>query len=224
VIIMSVIESASGTQLEVDPSFKALRASLRPLEYRPAGQGHIGGIYRGAWSTGLVTGVAAAGPLVSVRWADADRVLVLLRAIVQATLTTAFGAAQETSVDLVRANNFKVANTGGTGVAPLGASNKLSPGMGDSQIADLRVATTAALGGGTLTADEHAVAAAILALGNTAGASVSATLFDAIAGAEHPLEFLPGQGFQIRNLFAQGATGVVRFNFSLVWAEIPRPY
>jgi hypothetical protein len=221
---MAVVESPSNSRVlqEVDPSFAAARLSLRPLEFKQY-NGHLGGHYRAALSTGLVTGVAAGGALVSFRWTNPDRVAVLLRAIVQASLTTAFGTAQETSVDLVRVNAFTAPDTGGTAVA-LGNDARLSPNMGPSQVSDLRVATTAALGAGTGVAESAALGASILPLGNTLGASARDVLFDALAGQEHPLVLTPGSGFRIRNLFAQGATGVVRFNFSLLWAEVPSSY
>lgn len=222
---MATIESPTSSRVlaEVDPTYLALRTSLRPLDWKAHLAGHIGGHYRRAMSTGLVTVVAGAGGLLSFRWTNSDRVAVLLKAIVQATVATAFTTAQETSVDLVRVNGFSASDSGGTAHA-LSNDDKLSPDMNPSQIADLRVATTAALTPGTGSEEGGAQAAAILSLGNTLGASASAVLFDAIAGAEHPLVLQASSGFRIRNLFTQGAVGVVRFNFTLVWAEIPTRY
>jgi hypothetical protein len=219
-----VIESKTDpkVQLEVDPTYFAQRSSLRPLEYRShaAAGPRVGGHYRPFFSTGLVTGVAAAGALLSLRWANSERNLILLKAIVQATLTTAFGTAQETSVDLVRVNDFTAPDTGGTAIV-LGNACRLAPDMQPLEAAALNVATTAALGAGAGNVEAFPFGTSILSLGNTLGASAGGVLFDAMAGQEHPAIFSANSGFRIRNLFAQGATGVVRFNFGLVLAVVP---
>ena len=225
---MAVIESKDDAKVQaaVDPTYYALRAGLRPIEYgsHAAAGPRVGGHYRCALSTGLVTGVAAGGALLSLRWTNNERQLVLLRALVGATIATAFGTAQESSVDLVKVNEFTGSDTGGT-AHDLGNTCRLSPDMQPALLGDLRVATTAALGAGTGTEEARAMGACILPIGNALGASVNnQVLFDAMAGQEHPLVLGPNQGFRIRNLFAQGATGVVRFNFQLVFAVIPGLY
>ena len=219
---MATVEGFSNSKvgLEVDETFGAGRMSLRPIDYKQW-RGHIGGHYRMARSTGLVTGVAAAGALLSFRWNNADRAALLLRVIAHATLTTAFAAAQETSIDLVKMSAMPASDSGGTAI-DLVNDNRLSHFMQRALVTDLRIADAAALGAGAgNVAEGNALAAAVFGLGNTAGASAQDVLFDAIAGQEHPIELSAGTGFRIRNLFAQGAAGVVRFTFSLVWAEVP---
>lgn len=219
-----LIESPSehATELEVDPSFAAARVSLWPTDYSNGEL--VGGHYRVAPSTGLVTGAAAAGALLSLRWADANRGFALLRAIVQAVVTTpSYPSPPEFSVDLVRVKNFTVADTGGTGIT-LGDENRLSARMGNSQVADLRVATTGALTNGTGTAEAVAKATALLRMDNVQGSTAREVLFDAAAGVEHPFELQAGQGFRIRLKEAQGTSGVTKFHFVLVWAEVPKRF
>jgi hypothetical protein len=219
---MSLIESPTldNVQAEVDPTFKALRAALAPLEYQRGGI--AGGHFRLSFTTGLVTGVAAAGAIFSLRWADPDRLFALLRLKVKATLTTAFTAAQENSLDLVKLTSYTVADTGGTDLlATLGSSGKKRSSMQNSQLAGLRIATTAALTNGTATADAHPMTRALLNIGNTALNVAEATMFDAIAGQESPLFIGHQEGLRLRILEAQGAAGVVRFIVEMDGAEIP---
>src|SRR5688572_26177719 len=105
--------SSSKVGMEVDPTFGAGRVSLRPIDYQQFNGSHFGGHFRVAKQTNLVTGVAAGGALLSLRWNNPDRVFVLLRADVAATLTTVFAAAQETSVDLVRVGAMPASDGGG---------------------------------------------------------------------------------------------------------------
>lgn len=220
-----VLESPVDPRVQqmVDRSFAAARASLRPLEFRSESGEVVGGHYKISFVSGLVTGVAAGGALASLRWEKADRLFVLLRLRAFATIGVAFTTAQETSLDLVKLSNFVLADTGGTSLLPLGSSCRKRLDMAPSQIADFRVATTAALGVAATapTVDAAALSASVLSLGNALGASASDVLFDAIAGQEHPLILAALEGFRVRNAFAQGAVGEVRFRFVMDWAEVP---
>lgn len=218
---MPVIESPSNdrVQQEVDPTFAAARVSLRPLDIQ-SHAGAVGGHYRGAWSSGLTTGVAAGGALLSLRWSDVERQLVLQRVLAAAVIDTAFTTAQEVSLDLVRVRPFSVADTGGTPIV-LGDALRAGPDMRASTIADLRIATTAALTPGTGTEEAHPLGAVVLPIGNVVGAAAQAPLFELLVGAGHPLILRGGEGFRIRNRFAQGAVGVVRFTLTLELAQVP---
>src|SRR5687767_810480 len=111
---MGLIESPSSSQvqLEIDRTYSAARASLRPLEY--ATKDLVGGHYRTAARSGNATIIAAGGAIVSARNVSADRQVVLQRIIANAVVGTAFGTAQEVSVDLVRTINAVAGDTGGT--------------------------------------------------------------------------------------------------------------
>jgi hypothetical protein len=222
---MSVIESPNDPRilLEVDPSFGAARFSVRPIEYRTKDGSLVGGHYRTSFSTGLTTGIAAAGALASMRWTSDNLLFVLGRLRAFAVISTAFTTGQETSVDLVKMNGFTAADSGGTDLLPAiaaGAGRKRGT-MQPSRIQDLRVAGAAALGAGTGTPDGAACGAAVLNTGNVVGAAAAEELMHIGAMAEHPLTLAKNEGFRIRNLFAQGAVGVVRFTFVMDWAEVP---
>jgi hypothetical protein len=206
----------------IDRSFAAARASLRPLEFRSESGELVGGHYRIGMATGLTTILNAGDAILSARFASKDRVGVLLRLKASATISTAFGTAQETSLDVVKVNNFAAVDTGGTSQLPLGNSCRKSAAMQPADINDLRVATTLALGlGSGSVADAKPFGFGVIPVGNAVGASASEMLFDAIAGVEHPMVLANNEGFRARLGFTQGATGVVRFTFVMDWAEVP---
>lgn len=205
------------TQAEVDRTFAALRASLRPLEFRT--KDLAGGHYRGSFTSVGTTVLNANDVVFSMRWAAVDRLFVLKRLRAAMSLTTAFGAAQENALDLVKAREFTAANTGGTAVT-LGSGYKLGPNMGNSQIADLRYSGATALGGGTVAVDS-VIGRLALGMGNTVGNAAEGDLFSFVPGVDHPLALQALEGIQARIAITQGATGVVKIVWTMEWAEIP---
>lgn len=214
-----IIESPSDprVQAEVDRSTLAARVSLRPHEWRAGSV--LGGHYRAAVVSGLTTVLAANDRILSLRWAQSDRLFVLKRLIVQASVQTVFGTAQENAVDLVKLTGFTAPDTGGTAVV-LGGGYKLAPFYGNSEIADLRVSGATALGAGTSTVDSIQGRSA-LNLANTLGAAAESKLYDHKAGVGSPLTLSPNEGFNVRIAITQGAAGVIRFVFTIEWAEVP---
>lgn len=211
------------TEAQVDPSFNAFRASLRPLDHQNVG-GIIGGHYRVGLKTGAATVIAAAGAIFSARWSDPTRLMVVQRVMVGFNITTGFTTAQVIDLDLVPVRGFSVADTGGTAIA-LGTSNKKRFNMNNSLVADMRIATTAALGAGTGTADANALALASCGAMNAnnaiGGFSPLVPLLDSLAGQEHPLVLAANEGFRIRIATTMGAAGVGNFSVAVDWAEVP---
>lgn len=215
--------SNADTEAQVDPTFKALRASLRSLDFIDAA-GVVGGHYRVGAKSGSATVIAAAGAIFSFRCSDPARICAINRVQVGFLPTTGFTAAQSVDVDLVRVTGFTASDTGGTAIVP-GSANKKRTAMGNSLVADARIATTAALGAGTGTADANPLAVA------TVGAQTGATnittvfpvqaLFDSLPGQEHPLILLANEGFRIRLATTMGAAGVGNFTVNVDWAELP---
>lgn len=205
-------------QAEVDPTHQGIRASLRPLDH--SHDGVIGGHFKVAVTTGLTTIIAAADSILSLRWTNTERHLVLARIQAFANIATAFGTAQEVSLDLVKVTGFSGSDSGGTSIA-LGSTCRKGPGMQPSRVGDLRVATTAALTLGTGTADANPLTKTMFALPNTLGLSAESVLFDVANGNEHPVVLEANEGLRIRIGLTQGAAGVVRYTFVLDWAEVP---
>jgi hypothetical protein len=218
-----------GTEALIDPTFGALRMKLSPSEY--GNQGVYGGHYQAAAVTGALTGVGAAGAIFSMRWAavaGGPSFTLLKRVQLAWALTTAFTSPQVIDFDIVRATAFTASDTGGTALTPfVGNSNKVrSSLMNTSQMTDMRIASTAALGAGTRTQDANAFG--YLAEGpqtatNTAFSTAIGLmdLYKEDAIAQHPQMFGNNEGFQIRAVTAMGATGVIKAYVVLTWAEVP---
>src|SRR5215471_19307473 len=117
---MAVIQDPQDPtiQMKVDPTYNAARMSLMPRDWSENAP-HIGCHAKASYRTGLVTGVAAAGAIFSMRWANAQFNLLLQRLSITANLQTQFTTPQEMSVDVTRVINFSVADSGGTPITPL---------------------------------------------------------------------------------------------------------
>lgn len=205
---------------EVDQTHGAARVSLRPFEHRD-GNAHIGGHFRTIVTTGATTGVAAGGSLLSLRWTNPDRAMLLNRIRAWATIGTVFTTAQENSLSLARVVNFTAADTGGT-LIELGEScRKVRGSMRASGIANLRVAGAAALTPGTGVEETPCGGLVFAGLLNAVGSMAGGELFDCVPGLEYPLVIGNLEGLRINIRTAQGAAGVVVFTFELDWSEVP---
>lgn len=212
-----------GSELIVDSTWGASRVRLMPSEYNaPAFQG---GFFRVGRALAGITGVAAAGPLVSFRWGLPNSEALIKRVSIGAAITTAFTAAQPVDFDLIIARGFTVADTGGNPVTPiLGNSQKnRTRWMNTSQLADLRDSSGAALTAGTRTLDAAAIGEAIITQTNGLGSGGMSPIdlykHDIMAG--HPLMIGNNEGLIIRVVTAMGAVGVVKVYYSIEWAEVP---
>lgn len=218
---MSVIESPTNPliQAQVDSTYDALRVSLSAREWQvPL---HVGGHYKGSWRTGNTTVIAGGGAIFSMRWANAQFNMLLQRLKVTAAIGTVFTTAQELALDAVRVINFSTQDTGGTALDPLLKSAGKDTTMGVSQLAALRIATTAALTPGTGTAETTTFAGDSFPITNTLGLAASIDLFDMRPGEQTPQIFRSNEGFRIRLVPTMGAAGVVVFTVNMEWGEIP---
>jgi hypothetical protein len=218
----SVTVGAAGTPMVVDSTFGAARTTLKPDEFNT--NGFNGGHYRAASSTGALTGVASGGAIFSARWATANAYMLLKRVRLSAIITTAFTAAQALDFDIIALRSFTAVDTGGTAMAPFtGANQKARQGvMGTSQVQDMRIATTAALGAGTKTADQFAFGIGAAPNTNAIGTGQDGIdLYKQDVQNQHPVIFGNNEGFNIRVVTAQGAVGVIKVYIAVEWAEVP---
>jgi len=217
------------TPLMVDATYNAARVTLKPDEYNFGS--FNGGHYRTAQVSGALTGVGAAGAVFSMRWANTNGLFLLKRLLVGYAITTAFTAGQLVDFDVVRDSAFTAADTGGTALTPFIGNNakKRSSTMATSQVADMRISSTAALGAGTKTADTNPFGYATTAPTNlavptatVAGGFMQLTeMYVQDANAAHPEMFGANEGFNIRNVTAMGAAGVIKLYVVCDWAEVP---
>jgi hypothetical protein len=220
---MSTLDSPTKSSIsaEVDPTSAASRGSLRPLEYIGITP-NLGGHYSGFFKTGAATVIAGAGAIFSARWGDSSHNMILNKVWASFSPTTGFTAAQLVDVDIVKVTGFSVADTGGTTITP-GTSGKKKTSMGNSLVADMRIATTVALTNGTGTADANPFGGANL-YQQFAVTSANAILglqpvYDFKPGHEHPMVFSAGEGFRVRIVTTLGTAGVGNFSILLDWAE-----
>lgn len=213
-----------GTEQITDATFGASRVILKPTDF--AFGGYVGGHYRVAASTGALTGVAAAGAIFSARWSpgSTNSYALLKRVQIASIITTAFTTAQAIDFDIVTDRAFTAADTGGTPITPiLGNSQKnRSSIMNTSQMTDMRIATTGALGAGTKTADASAMGITCHPNNNSIGSgSALIDLYKEDVQAAHPVMFGNNEGFNIRMVTAMGAVGVIKVYVVVEWAEVP---
>lgn len=192
--------------------------------------------------TGVAAGTASAGHIFAARWnpptnAGGDKrpkFALVTRLKAQLVTITGYTAEQEVGIDASIVRAYTASHTGGTAI-PIptlanGNTNKkrsvapfANSASADSVMADLRIATTAALTNGTETFDSTAVAvdayedladAAAVAAGR---AQIYLSTED-LSG--HPIVLSPSEGIVIRNRILMGAGGTARLIVELDWAEV----
>lgn len=214
------IAGNSGVVADVDgTTFRAIRVTQRPND-----PGALGS-YRLATISGLTTAVAANGLVFAWRWADATRVAVLKYFKVRMAVITGFTAAQELGFDVMIGRGYTANHTGGTALTLGGNNQKKRTAMGTTLIgtaADIRMATTAALGGGTITVDSNPVMAGTFKT-LAAAATVQDGAYESImdfSGIDYPFVFAQNEGIVVRNSILMGAGGTVRWAVECAWDEL----
>jgi hypothetical protein len=205
-----------GTIAEVDgTTFRALRTTGRPMDY-----GSLGSYGFSAQTGTLAAALAASAVVFSARWSDATRFAVITSLrwrFLPLTLFTAATLTDHTSFDAFQATGFTASHTGGTAITLAGNNLKRRMSMGSTLFTDLRISTTAALGGGTLTLLTQAFTQSIRK-GNRVNpaAATEETIQpttdggnwspDAASG-EHPIVLAQDNGIIIRNRTVWPAAG-----------------
>jgi hypothetical protein len=193
--------------------------------------------FLGSYGFSVVTGtlaaaLAASAVVCSFRWGDVAAIAAITKIRTRFLPLTAFTAAtltDHTSFDAFVGRTFSASHTGGTALTLTGNSFKRRASFASTAFTDLRVATTAALGGGTVTLDPHPVAQSIRK-GNRVNpaAATEETIqpttdglnidFDASAG-DHPIILVQNEGIVIRNRTVWPAAGTGVMLVELDWNE-----
>ena len=204
-------QGSTGNVLEVDTSFKAARATLRPHEAL-------------AWNsigaqTGGITGIAAAASIFSFRNISANPILVR-RVGLGVINNVGFTTAQVVDFGLMVARNWTASDSGGTAIALTGNNGKHRTALGTPTSVDCRIATTAALTAGTRTLDANTLSQ----IGSwSANALASLAAMDNLLkhdASDYPLVLAQNEGFIIQNQTAFGAAGVCRAYVNMEFAEV----
>ena len=211
-----------GSELAVDPQFNALRVTERPQDFTVGG-GVAGGAFRATLA--FSNTAAAAGPLASLRWTDTNHYFLLKRIQVSGGIATVFTTAQVLDLIAQIARGYTVTDTGGTENVPFGANmqKNRSNGMNASLLNSLRNANTA-ITAGTRTLDTLPFAGATLSVPTaTLGAgSVLTDLYKYDTRSQYPIVLAANEGIVISPSTALGAAGVVKWQFTFEWDEVPQ--
>lgn len=200
----------SGVVDEVDATFRARRISIRPPEI--INWNSISGV------SGLLTAVAAAGPVFSFRNSGTNLIMVR-RVAVGFVTTTAFAAAQGLYYNLIKANAFTVSDSAGTAIYTAGANKHRNSFTNIASAPDVRIASTAALTAGTRTL-ETAPLSTVCGTSNAVGASMQTSLIFSHDPGDYPLILAQNEGFVVTNGIAMGAVGVINLLVNMEFAEV----
>lgn len=223
---MAVIEGGTSAVLaEVGAAAaKALHTTNRPTDAGSLGH------YRFAGVTGAVgAGMASNGELFQLRWSDATRFCVVTRIVCTGMRATTAFAVGTIDVKATIARSWSANGSGGTALTLTGDNLQLRSAFGVTLAADVRIATTAALGAGTKTLDTQDIG--FLATHSSAG-WVGATpivgqqflprdgvLFAPdIGSGEHPIVLVQNEGIVVRATVP--ATGVWNLGIEVSWSEV----
>jgi len=202
-------QGAGGTIDEVDATFKARRVSIRPEE--------VIGWYAFGGSSGALTGVAAAGPVFSIRNTGAN-LLAIHRLQVGFVTTTAFTTAQGLAYQLFKATGFTVSDSGQTALYTAGQNKHRTSFTNITSAPDIRISNTAAITAGTRTLETVALGVA----GGTSsavGTSMPPTGLLTHDAGDYPVILAQNEGLIIANAIAMGAAGVIQLHVNIELSE-----
>lgn len=211
------LQGSGGTVAEVDgTNYRALRASLRPIDYGNLGSYRVSGL-----SGTMAAGLAANSEVFQFRWVDATRVCVVTSVVFDGLSgsSTAF-AAGFGKVDMVIARSWTADGSGGSTLTLSGNNQKLRSSMNSTLIGGSRIASTAALTAGTKTLDAHAIGQYSAAFGTATSAQwiPQCDLFHVDPGSEMPVVLTQNEGFVVRATVP--ATGTWQFGITVAWVEL----
>lgn len=211
------LQGNSGVVADVGgTTYRSLKVQAMPLDYGALG------IYKKSLLSGtMAAGLAANSPIYSWRWGDATRLGIVQKIDLDGLSgsSTAF-AAGFGKVDILPGRSFTASHTGGTAGTLTGNNGKLKTNMGASLLTDVRISSTAALGGGTVTADTDAVSQLSLQFGVVVSVNyiLGQTMFGDDLGSAQPLVCLQNEGFILRATVP--ATGTWQVGITTRWAEV----
>jgi hypothetical protein len=217
------VQSNVDTFMQVDPTYDALRASLRPYEVQTDPQGPTGGHYFVSAQTGTMSaGIASAAQVFQIRWADSTKLFVLKKLKVQCATLTAFAATSAgVPLQLFVGHGSTANGSGGTSVSLAGGKGRASQGSTSfATSGEIRVSSTAALTAATgQTLEGQPVGGCMGATQLTNTQSPEMYLFDQRDFGDHPLVLVAGDTLAVLTL-NPGATGTWIAAFTMSWLEV----
>lgn len=212
----------------IDPTFNALRSSLKPVEYQFPGA--LMGHYKAAFKFSNAA-AATNNQLLSVRWAPTNNAVMVLLKLrwTHCLLTTAFTTQQYVDVAVTSVRSWTVADTGGSSLIPSAASsNRTRSSMGNSQLygSGQVLCGSSSITRGTEVVEgqqwaQHCadVNSNTVATGGTPLITSPKDLYVHLPGADHPPVYAAQEGFILTVPNALGAAGVCAWGFEFEWLE-----
>jgi hypothetical protein len=172
--------------------------------------------------TGLVTLVAAAGDIFSLRWADTTYDCIIWWLKWWWYTTTGFTAAQWVDHSLYIARAFSVSPSTATSILPTAGMNKKKTSMPHSLVTAMQLATTGAIGvPGTYVIDDKPIRTRGILAPAGAAAFIGLPEMVPIHEDDNYLAYLKAnEGIILRNSTTMGAGGVIKLGVELSWSEI----
>lgn len=228
---MATIDSPTqpSVSAEIEPTFRAMRMTPRPLEYIAYGSGgqtRVLGHYSVCNPAAGVFAWASQAVMVSLmNPVGSQALIVLLRAFVCATVVTAV-TAQRNDPFLMQV--VRGANAGGystnSSTLTLTNSPRSRSNMPVNQQAFLQNATAAAGmsgAGGTGDTQDYGMAGIPNALIGVGSGTGNLDVYNALMPGQHPLVLSAGELVSVQWGVSALATGTVAVGFGFTWAEVP---
>lgn len=229
---MAIIQGGAGAsgQLAITTPLGAALVNPRPIDV-----GSTGGHYRYSSQTGTVAAALAANAVIfAFRWGDSTLLAVLTSLKVRMQGNAAFtNAAANLGLHAIIGRTYSASHTGGTAATMTGNNNKLRTSFQTSKIAtngDIRLATTAALGGGTVTTDSQAFCAGGPGRPNVANAAGGTEYllstqpgtidWQPARDGEHPIVLAQNEGILVRNSIVWPVAGTAEISVEIGWSEV----
>jgi hypothetical protein len=232
---MAFLESQAfpGIVEEIDPTFRAGRVSLRPIEYGVPTNLAPGTKYLGHYAqVGTISAIAPAANSVlgAFRWADPSNFALLMRVWFSLQVVTAVTAQRLDALLMFIARAYTVRDaTNATSIAIAGNAGKMrTTPMGTSLLStsgNFDVASAAAgLSGGTKTSDANPMGSGGLSgSGAVAGLGTGVPNTDLYKGdkhGNHPQMLGTQEGFLVQWGATALATGTITLTIGVEWAEV----
>lgn len=225
---MATLDSVQnpGVSEEVDPTFRAGRVALLPLEYKTL-QGKVLGHYSAVGTTAAAA-FAANSNLAAFRFTDPTNFAVILRVWVSAQVVTAVTAQRVDALNLFVARGYTARDaTNATAISFANPNtNKLRSTMGTTLMTagNFDVASAAAgVSAGTKTVDANPVS--FLGLSGSAaiagvGTGASGDLYKWDRLGQHPITLSQNEGILVQWGATALATGTATLTVGIEWAEV----
>lgn len=192
------------------------------------------GHYAYASKTGTLAAALAAGAVIfAFRWTHASVLAVITRMVVRCQPNVAFTAAgANLSLAAYFGRSYSASHTGGTAATKTGNEMKRRTSFATTKVGDIRIATTAALAGGTITADTQPFIYGGPGRPNfTNAAAGTEHIFNQnpvgainyvpdINRGEYPIVLAQNEGIVLKNEVVWPAAGTAEVAVEVSWAEV----